>query len=187
MEGPEAVGDVFVENYAQMLGITCTLYDQEILQDDCMSKIITGLLPSPSPVQFVKEAYRVFKTHTSTVADPRKSNAIFGAYTLLYFIGDKYDKSCGKGYDFVKKLRLLCAKENSGMSLILSNEIAEWLTQSDDGDECSICFEGLLFRYNKDFKIERGFDLTCGHNQFHYMCIAKWVVKTKKPTCPLCK
>ena len=31
MEGPEAVGEVFVENYAQMLGITCTLYDQEIL------------------------------------------------------------------------------------------------------------------------------------------------------------
>jgi hypothetical protein len=31
MDGPEAAGDTFVENYAQMLGITCTLYDQEIL------------------------------------------------------------------------------------------------------------------------------------------------------------
>ena len=31
MDGPVAVGEVFVENYAQMLGITCTLYDQEIL------------------------------------------------------------------------------------------------------------------------------------------------------------
>ena len=105
-----------------MLGITCTLYDQEILPDDCMSSILTGLLPSANPINYLKEAYRIFKTTTNV--DPRRSNAIFGAYTLLYFIGDKHDKNSGKGDEIIQKLKQLCQKENSGMSECLSNEIS---------------------------------------------------------------
>ena len=105
MDGPEAAGDTFVENYAQMLGITCTLYDQEILQHDCMSSILTGLLPSNSATFAMKEAFRVFKTRISSEKDPRRSNAIFAAYTLLYFIGDRYNKDSEKGWDYIQKLR----------------------------------------------------------------------------------
>ena len=62
MEGPEAAGEEFVENYAQMLGITCTLYDQDILPEDCISSILTCLLPNTNPIFAMKEAFRIFKT-----------------------------------------------------------------------------------------------------------------------------
>ena len=62
-------------------------------------------MPSLNPINYIKEAYRVFKSDKNTNIDPRKSNAIFGAYTLLYFIGDQFNKNTNKGYEQIQKLR----------------------------------------------------------------------------------
>ncbi|XP_067946616.1 uncharacterized protein [Watersipora subatra] len=48
---------------------------------------------------------------------------------------------------------------------------------NNENDECVICYSTL--------KNKESTELTCGHNQYHYSCIKKWLTE-RRPDCPLC-